>query len=376
MGSASSAPPPPDTSEYSDALMGDANLMRDWAQSMWDNGQEEMARIGAYAQDFMSMTLPASEELFDWARTQRQRFDEFVMPQMESLFREAELYASKGEEDRQRGMAIQDIKSATEAQREAQLRKLEGYGVDPSDTRYMAMDKQAGVAEAALSALAANQAGERTKQIGRDMRTEAIGLGTGFLSDAQASGVNAANIGVTGANVGNAAANTGIALQQAPANMLAGAGNATSTAAGIVDTSYGRDLDYAVDQRAAEAADAQGMGGIGNMIGAGLALTPYGMAAGSVTNVLSGALQANSGGAEGGVVRVATQPGYAAEGGPVAAPGGPTSDGGALRISDGEYIIPADVVQILGTKHFDKMIEKETGRPPPGPKMAIPVGAV
>ncbi len=368
MGSASSAPPPPDTSEYSNALSQDANLMRDWAQSMWDNGQEEMQRIGEYAQNFMSMSLPASEDLFEWARTQRDRFDEFVMPQMESLFREAELYASKGEEDRQRGAAIQDVKSATEAQRESQLRKLEGYGVDPSDTRYLAMDKQAGVAEAALSALAANQAGERTKQIGRDMRTEAINLGTGFLSDAQASGVNAANIGTAGANVGNAAANTGIALQQAPADMMAGAGAATSTAAGIVDTSYGRDLNYATDQRAAEAADASGLAGIANIAGAGLSMTPWGAAAGTILSAVNAA--------EGGPVRVATMPGYAAEGGPVAAPGGPTSDGGALRISDGEYIIPADVVQILGTKHFDKMIEKETGRPPPGPKMAIPVGAV
>ncbi len=369
MGSASSAPPPPDTSQYSNQLSSDANLMRDWAQSMWDNGQAEMQRIGEYAQGFMGMTLPAAEEMFDWARTQRDRFDEFVMPQMKSLFSEAELYASKGEEDRQRGAAIQDVKSATEAQREAQLRKLEGYGVDPSDTRYMALDKQAGVAEAALSALAANQAGERTKQIGRDLRTEAIGLGTGFLSDANASSVNAANIGTAGANVGNAAANTGIALQQGALPVMAGAGGATSTAAGIVDTSYGRELQSAEDQRAAEAANATGLGGLGNMIGAGLSFIPG-------ANVATGALGAALSAADGGPVRVATMPGYAAEGGPVSAPGGPRSDGGALRISDGEYIIPEDVVRKLGTNHFDKMIEKETGRPPPGQKTAIPVGAV
>ena len=359
MGSSASAPPPPDTSQYSDALSGDANTMRAWAQSMWDSGQEEMQNISQYASEFMSMTLPAAEDMFEWAATQRDRFNEFVMPQMESLFKEAELYASPGEEDRQRGMAIQDVKSATEAQREAQLRKLEGYGIDPSETRYQSLDKQAGVAEAALSALAANQAGERTKQIGRDLRSEAINVGTGFLTDAQQSAANAANVGATGSNAGNLAARTGVTLQQGALPYMQGAGGATDTAAGIVDTSYGRELDYSEDQRAADAADASGLAGLAGLAGAGLSMTPWGAVAGTALETIGGTAGAR-----------------AAEGGPVRAPGGPISDGGALKISDGEYIIPADVVMKMGTNHFDKMIEKETGRPPPGTKMAIPVGAV
>ena len=134
---------------------------------------------------------------------------------------------------------------------------------------------------------------------------------------------------------------------------MAGAGNNTNTAAGIVDTSYGRDLNYAEDQRAAEA----GMGGIGGIIGG---------VAGSMVPGIGTALGNWAGKKiEGG-----------ADGGPVTAPGGPASDGGALKISDGEYIIPADVVQKMGTNHFDKLIEKETGRPPPSTKQAIPVGAV
>lgn len=365
MGDSATAPPPPDTSQYSDRASDDSDIMRDWAQSMWDSGQAEMAKIGEYAEGFMGMTLPAAEELFNWAATQRERFNEYVMPQMQSLFAEAELYASKGEEDRQRGAAIQDVKAATEAQREAQLRKLEGYGVDPSDTRYAALDKQAGTAEAALSALAANQAGERTKQIGRDLRTQAIDVGTGFLNDAQASGVNAANIGASGANVGNAAAQTGIALQQGGLPYMTGAGYANQTAAGIVDTSYGRDLDYSEDQRAAEG----GTGGIGALAGgiAGSVIPGIGTYIGSA---VGGAIDDNA--AEGGVVAVLPT-GYA-DGGPVNAPGGPTADAGAIRISDGEYIIPSDVVRKVGSNHFDKLIEKETGRPPPSMKTALPVG--
>ena len=358
MSDSASAPPPPDTSQYSDALSGDATQMRDWAQSMWDSGQQEMGRINDYASGFMGMALPAAEEMFGWAKKSREFFDNEVMPQVQSLFTEAETYASKGEEDRQRGMAIQDVKSATEAQRESQLRKLEGYGVDPSDTRYAAMDKQAGIAEGAISALAANQAGERTKQIGRDMRAQAIDVGTGFLQDSQASAVNAANVGGMGSNVGNAAAGTGIALQQGALPYMGGAGNATQTAAGIVDTEYGRELDYAEDQRAAEG----GMGGLGGLAGLGMSFIPG----------IGPALGAAAGGAaEGGVVAVL--PKYAA-GGEVQAPGDGNDDAGAIRISDGEYVIPADVVMKVGSNHFDKLIEKETGRPPPSMKMALPVG--
>ena len=365
MGSASHAPPPPDTTQYSDQASADSGTMRDWAQSMWDSGQEEMGRINEYAQGFMGMTLPAAAEMFSWAATQRDRFNEYVMPQMESLFSEAELYASKGEEDRQRGAAIQDVKSATEAQRAAQLRKLEGYGVDPSDTRYAAMDKQGGIAEAALSALAANQAGERTKQVGRDLRSEAINVGTGFLTDANASAVNAANIGMTGANVGAQAANTGIALQQGALPYMAGAGGANQTAAGIVDTSYGRDLDSAIDRRAAESADASGLAGLGKFAGTVMSLYPPTAALGAGLTAMTAA--------EGGPVKVLPVPAYA-EGGQVHGPGGPTDDAGAIRISDGEYIIPADVVMRVGSNHFDKLIEKETGRGPPSMKTALPVG--
>jgi len=358
MGSASKAPPPPDTSRFSQGMESMSRTMQDWSAEMYKFGQAEWQKLSDYSSQVMGMTLPAMEESFSWAREQRDRFDEYVMPQMQSLFSEAELYASKGEEQRQRASAIQDVKSASEAQRNAQLRKLEGYGVDPSDTRYGALDAQAGVAEAAMSALAANQAGERTKQIGRDLRSEAIGVGQNFLSDAAQANQTGSYMGAQGLGAASGAANAGVNASGAALPYMSGAVTALDRGAGIVDQGYQRQLDYAVDQRAAEAADASGMGGIGSMIGAGLSMTPWGMAAGSLTGAIGAGLQGG------------------ADGGPVKAPGGPTSDGGALAISDGEYVVPADVVRKLGTNHFDKMIEKETGRPPPTQKQAIPIPKV
>jgi hypothetical protein len=318
-------------------------------QEMWSWAKGMQDTMGQTFQQYLGMAMPAAEENFAWARDMRRNYEEKVMPQIDSLFADADKYASKEEEMRQRGAAIQDVKSATEAQRAAQLRKLESYGVDPTDTRYAALDKQAGIAEAAASALAANQAGERTKEIGRQLRREAIDVGTGFLNEANAGYQQGANIGLSGINAGTATTQAGVQAGQSALPYYQGAGSATESAAGIVDTSYGRQLDYAEDQRASES----NLGGLGKLAGYGLSFIP------GIGPIAAGALEAAT----------------AAEGGAIQAPGGPTSDAGALAVSDGEYVVPADVVRRLGTNYFDKLIEKETGRAPPGTKTAIPIGS-
>lgn len=358
MGSSKKAPPPPDTSRFSQGMENMSRQYQTWASDMYANGQQQWQQLSDWTGQMMGMSLPAMEESFSWARDQRDRFNEYVMPQMQSLFSEADQYASKAEEDRQRGMAIQDVNAATEAQREAQLRKLESYGIDPSETRYQALDAQAGIAQGAMQALAANQAGERTKQIGRDLRSEAIDVGGRFLDDASQAAQIASNTGANAMAGAANATNAGVNASGAALPYMQGGMTALDRGAGIVDTSYGRELEYAADVRDAESSDALGLGGIGNAIGAGMSFIP---GLGTAGQFLSGALTGKRQGAK------------AAEGGPVSAPGGPTGDAGALAISDGEYIVPADVVRKLGTNHFDKMIEKETGRPPPGQKQAIPI---
>ena len=337
MGGSASAPKPPDTTRFSQGMESMSRQSQEWAREMWDTGQQEWGKLQEWSQQYMGKAMPAMEESFDWARQQRERFDEYVQPQMQSLFNEAEKYASKGEEDRQRAAAVQDVASASEAQRAAQQRKLESYGIDPSETRYQALDKQAGVAQAAASALAANQAGERTKQIGRDLRGQAINVGQNYLTDANQNTQIAGNLGQGAIGTAAGATATGANVQNSAGQYWGMAQNQMGDAAGIVDTAYGRELDYAADQRAASAQDFNQMMAVGEMAGG---MMPMG------------------GMAEGGVIN---------------APGGPTDDAGAVAISDGEYVIPADVVRRLGTNHFDKLIEKEVGRPPPSEKQAIPI---
>jgi hypothetical protein len=326
---------------------------------------EQQSMLGESLSNFMGESFSNMTTQFDWAEKLRTKFETDVIPQMDSLFKEADTYASKAEEDRQRGMAIQDVSTAMEAQREAARRKLEGVGgVDPSIVRGQAMENTWGVQTGAVQALAANQAAERTKQEGRDLRDKAIATGSTFLNEANNAYNTGTGSGLAAMNAANQTTQAGVAAGQSALPFYSGANTAASTAAGIVDTSYGRELQYAEDQRAAEAADASGMAGLGRMAGYGLAI-PTGGTSLALTHM-----------GQPGATSTTTTNNYAAEGGTVMAPGGPTSDGGALRVSDGEYVVPADVVKKLGTNHFDKMIEKETGRPPPSAKIALPTGGV
>ena len=50
------------------------------------------------------------------------------------------------------------------------------------------------------------------------------------------------------------------------------------------------------------------------------------------------------------------------QGGAVAGLGGPTSDSVPANLSNGEYVIPAHVVHLLGTAFFDKVVQQAEAR--------------
>jgi len=328
-------PPPPDTSKYSDSAYAQGQLMQKWGKEIYETGQQQWQQIRDWGGGFMSKVMPAMEDMFQWADEAKQRYENLTMPQIESLFKEADTYASKAEENRQRAAAVQDVSNAMEAQRAAHERRLRAYGSDPSEISDQALDKQGGITQAAASALAANQAGERTKEIGRNLRNQAIGVGQGFANQYAQGTMQGAGLGAQGIGTYTGAAQTGMGLSGQAMPYMGGAYQGFDLGAGIVDTAYGRELQATELSNAAQAQNFSQMMQVGQSVG--------GMIPGM------------------------------AEGGPVLGPGGPTDDAGAIAISDGEYVIPADVVRKLGTNYFDKMIEKETGRPPPAVKEALPI---
>lgn len=331
---AKSAPPPPDTSKYSNAAYKQSQLMQDWGKQLFDSGQQQWDQIRSWGEGFMGQVMPAMEDMFGWAAQNRDNYERLTMPAMESMFRDAEEAASTEAKMQARAQAAQDVGAAMEAKREAHQRRLREAGVDISELAGASLDKQGGIQEGAAQALAMNQAGTMQDMKADALRAQAVNAGQTFAGQyAQGMGMGA-GLGQTGLKTYTGAANIGMGLSGQAMPFMSGSYQGIDLGAGIVDTAYGRELQRTELNNAAQAQNFSQAMAVGQSVG---------------------------------------QMAAVADGGPVLAPGGPTDDAGAVAISDGEYVIPADVVKKLGTNYFDKMIEKETGRPPPAMKQAVPI---
>ena len=332
---AKKAPKPPDTSKYSDAAYDQAQQLQRWGEQIWQSGQEQWQQIRDWGGGFMEQVMPAMEDMFGWAAQNRENYERLTMPAMESMFRDAEEAASTEAKMAARASAAQDVGAAMEAKRAAHQRRLQAAGVDISELAGASLDKQGGIQEGAAQALAMNQAGAMQDMRADALRAQAVNAGQTFANQYSAGMMQGAGLGQVGLGTYTGAAQAGMGLSGMAMPYMGGAYQGIDLGAGIVDTAYGRELQRTELNNAAQAQNFSQMMAVGNSIG------------GMIPGV--------------------------ADGGPVLAPGGPTDDAGAIAISDGEYVIPADVVKKMGTNYFDKMIEKETGRPPPAMKQAVPM---
>lgn len=113
---------------------------------------------------------------------------------IQSLDTEAKDFASTPRVQAEMGRAGATATQAGDAQRQAALRDLESFGVDPSSGRYAGLDTAERMQTAASAAGAQNQARVNTEQIGRALRSEELqnlarlpGQGIGEMSTANAA---------------------------------------------------------------------------------------------------------------------------------------------------------------------------------------------
>lgn len=199
-----------------------------------------------------------------------------------------------------------EVASQMDAARENALRRLESYGVDPSQTRSAALDSGIRIEEAKQKALAATGARRGVEERGMALQRDVAGDQAGLMSEWDTPrGMD------TGAIFGDAVAQ--------------GAQGAAAL------------LKQGQNEQAQERAQGSGLGSALGGIGGAIFGGPAGASIGSAI-----------GGALGGI----------AEGGEIEGPGGPKDDAIPANLSDGEFVIPEEVVRRKGTEFFDKLIEK------------------
>jgi len=362
MGSKAKAPEPPNLKQETAKLMKLGDFSMNMAQQVLDYADKTDQFMNEQFQSMLGFVMPAITDQFQWAREDRARLTGTYQPLEEQIIGQAQREASPEAEMEARARAKQDAMAGVEARRNELKRGLQQYGIGPDDLRYTSQELEMALSGAKDAVLGAETAGDMQRRYGFDTLTAAQRMGEPYRAGAQtglATGIDASQIPVAAA--GNVAA-IGQAGQQLPIPYISGAG------AGYTGSANAKNAAYANQMEAAKFN--------ANQTGIGDVLTSA--ALGGVTSAIGGPVTAAAGNAIGGALGLPdywkTMQGAAggATGGEIIAPGGPTSDSGALRVSDGEYLLPADVVNKLGAAQLDKFVEKQTGQSPSA-KKALPV---
>ena len=320
MGSKSKIPKPPDLSSLAEASLASAKLYEqvakdqlEWAKTTDKSNRDVLERV-------LAVQLPQMEEAAANARKDRERYESVYQPLEDSLVADISRLGSKEDQEEEAGRRIAEVRTQFDTQRSNALMELEGYGIDPSQTRHQALDMGFRANEAASAAFAANQGRKSQEQLGMALRDSAINIGRGMPGQvAQAQGiVNQTGGGAVG-NAGNTT-NAGVNAYGSGAQYGQMGMQGLSQSANIQSQDFGNQMQRS---NAQDARSAQLMNTVGSLAGAAMKMN------------------------EGGVVPDhPTLPQEAA------------IDTIPAMVTPGEFVVPADVVARKGTEFFDKLIER------------------
>lgn len=327
-------------SAYAEGSVEVAQMAQETAanQLAWAQEQDTMNR--ATLQEVLDVQLPAMRDQFENAREDRERWETMFRPMEDEFVEYAQNYDTEERREEGRGRAISDISTQFDASRQNALQRLESYGVDPSQTRNSALDIGVRTAQAAAQAGAATGSDRYIEQRGEQLRGQAIQLGRGLVGGVGAQYAGAVGAGSNAVQGGNATT----ATSSNAMNSTMGWGNQAlggfGGAANIASQDYGNQM---MGWNAGQQQSAGMMQGIGNIAGLAMGMADGGMAIDP--NVIEGEFQDVSDSVEG--------------------PGTGTSDSIPAMLSDGEYVIPADVVRAKGEEFFDRLLDQYHDGPPP-----------
>lgn len=306
------------------------------------------------------------------AAEDRERYERIYQPLENELAREAQDYASPQRKAYEMGRAQADVAQQFAGARKAATDQLEGFGIDPSSTRYAALDIGLRANEAAARAGAGNMASDRVDNLGRAMRSEAINVGKGYPGQIAGTYGTALQAGNQGVNSTLATTATGANTMGTGPQWMSQANAGYGTAGNLLNMGFNNQLG------AYNAAQGQssGLGSALGMIG-GLGFRALGFAEGGDVP-------------EDEMMEMDTPAQERAEGesphyvSPALSPSrGKAIDDVPARLNAGEFVIPKHVVEFKGEEFFHKLIsnvdrarEKATQQSGAKPEMkqALPTG--
>lgn len=354
-------PDPPDYGPLiaASTAAAERNFQLGTEQLAW--AKEQYAKDSEITNKVINAGLARQTENDANAAKDRQRYENVYQPLEDQLVADANSYNSEGRRELEAGRAQASVAENFETSRRAAAQELESFGIDPSSTRYAALDAGSRIAQAAAAAAAGNTARNDVEEKARSLRSEALQIGQAYPG-------NIATTSSTSMQAGNQAANGALATTASGANTMGtspqynqlGMGG-LSTAGGLT----GQGFDAAM---AAYNAKQQSSSGLGGLLGAGLGLLgASGNAAGATG--LGMFLE------DGGVIPDTASPSGGEQVDDVPAQAGAIP----MRLNAGEFVVPKDVLLWKGEEFFQKIVETSRKMKPTAPAQpqrgAIPMGA-
>jgi len=286
-----------------------------------------------------------ADETYDFYKTKGR-------PIVEKSFDDANNYDSAGNIAAARGRAAADVQQNFDNSHEQSQRALRRMGINPSGNRFLALQQRVAADRAAVMAGAETNAEEGRRGGAIQLRQQASNLAQGFPAQslaqgAQSSGTGVAASGVAGAGAVQHNASTALALN----GMQAGAGIYGSAAGGYSNL-YNSAMNAAGNINNAAQQSQAGWGNLaGSLFPSFRPSTPSAIGNGYGFGGMSPSDMLAAGYADGGKV---TGEGTGTSD---SIPAVNTSNGQRIQLSNGEWIVPADVVKAKGTQFFQRLTD-------------------
>jgi hypothetical protein len=208
MGKSTSAPQAPDYSAVASSNTEAAKYAQQTSREQLDWAKQQYADTAPYTKAYMQSMTAASDQNLQNAQKAQSRYENTYQPVEDKFVDTASNYNSADRADQRAAGAEADVATKFAGQRTAALSQLESYGIDPSQTRYGALDLGTRISQAAAQASAGTQSRQQSEATGLALQSEAINIGRGYPGQVAQSYATAQNTGGAGIGAANSTTQT------------------------------------------------------------------------------------------------------------------------------------------------------------------------
>jgi hypothetical protein len=261
------APPAPD---YGPIAQADAAA----AERQFQLGEEQLAfskdqfnRVWPYAQAYLDYGLTTDQSQYNAAQRAEEMYETGYKPVEQQFLNEVKSYREPWRIEENASRAMADVGNTFQAARTAALAQLESYGIDPSTTRFGALDLTTRIQEAAAKAAAGTQSRLATEAQGLGLMGEAINVGRGYPGAIASSYKTATDAGKSTLGGANETGQTSAYMGGQPTSYFNAGNVALGNQANALNMGFN---NAATSAQIQNQNSANFMSGIGKLIGGGL----------------------------------------------------------------------------------------------------------